>query len=104
MSKQLQHNVNFNFIRYANCWEDPELLLEAMTTLGPNKKILSVASAGDNSFSLLLLDPEMVVAVDINKTQLYLTELKKAAIAQLEYKEVLCFLGFLPCENRGNYY
>ena len=98
MSDHLKH-TNHSYVRYANCWEDADILLEGLDPL-PGKKILSVASAGDNSFSLLTCDPEMVVASDINETQLYLCELKKAAIQQLEYEEYLQFSGIMEASNR----
>src|SRR5690606_27489070 len=82
-----------SIIRYANCWEDPEILLQGLAPKN-GSKILSIASAGDNSFSLLTADPELVVAVDVNLTQLYLVELKKTAIRSFDYDDVLVFLGF----------
>ncbi len=91
--------VKFDFIRYANCWEDADVLLEGLEPES-GKKIISVASAGDNSFSLLTSDPELVVAVDINPTQLYLVELKRAAIKYLNYEEFLGFLGFREMTHR----
>ena len=91
--------VNFNFIRYANCWEDADILLDGLQPL-KGSKILSIGSAGDNSFSLLTTHPEIVVAIDINKIQLHLIELKKAAIKILNYEDVLQFLGFTFCEKR----
>ncbi len=97
---QLTNKVSFDFIRYANCWEDADILLEGLNAQ-PNKKIMSVASAGDNSFSLLVTNPEMVVAVDVSEIQLYLVELKKAAITHLEYEEVLAFLGFKASSKRS---
>ena len=97
----LREKVDFSFIRYANCWEDPTVLLEAFDAPS-GVRFLSVASAGDNSFSLLVTKPEVVVAVDINKTQLYLTELKRTAIKLLEYEEVLAFLGFVESKERLN--
>jgi S-adenosylmethionine-diacylglycerol 3-amino-3-carboxypropyl transferase len=57
-------------------------------------RILSIGSAGDNSFSLLLNNPQLVVAVDINPIQLYLIELKKACFLKLDREETLAFLGF----------
>ncbi|MGV2481690.1 UNVERIFIED_CONTAM: DUF3419 family protein, partial [Salmonella enterica subsp. enterica serovar Weltevreden] len=45
----IQH-VDFNLIRYANCWEDADILSEALD-IPTGKRILSIASAGDNSFS-----------------------------------------------------
>ncbi|HLT88760.1 MAG TPA: DUF3419 family protein [Sphingobacterium sp.] len=89
----LDEKVDFSIIRYANCWEDPEVLLKGLEPKG-SSKILSIASAGDNSFSLLTTNPELVVAVDVNLTQLYLVELKKAVIRSLDYEDVLVFLGF----------
>jgi len=89
----LDQRVDFSIIRYANCWEDPEILLQGLAPKN-GSKILSIASAGDNSFSLLTADPELVVAVDVNLTQLYLVELKKTAIRSFDYDDVLVFLGF----------
>ncbi|MGB0862907.1 MAG: DUF3419 family protein [Saprospiraceae bacterium] len=91
--------VSFDFIRYANCWEDADILLEGLNC-APNSRILSIGSAGDNSFSLLSTSPEIVVAVDISLVQLHLIELKKIAIRELEYDEVLAFLGFSEAGNR----
>ena len=90
--KQLTEKVAFDLIRYANCWEDPEVLLQGLNA-PPGSKILSVGSAGDNSFSLLTTDPELVVAVDVNQIQLHLIELKKVCFAQLSHAEMICFLG-----------
>lgn len=98
MSKQLE-NVSFEMIRYANCWEDPFILLEAFKET-KGKRFMSIASAGDNTFSLLTLNPDLIVAVDISKTQLFLVELKKVAIKNLEREEYLKFAGFVPCTTR----
>lgn len=59
----------------------------------PGKRFLSIASGGDNSFALAAEGAE-VVAVDLNPSQLACAELKRAAILQLPYEEVLGFLGF----------
>lgn len=99
MSDNISHKVQLDFIRYANCWEDPEVLLKGLK-MEKGKRILSIASAGDNSFSLLTTEPEMVVAFDLNPTQLYLVELKKLAIQQLSREECMAFLGFAESEYR----
>lgn len=100
MTKQdLTKRVDFEIIRYANCWEDADVLLAGLSPV-PGSKVLSVGSAGDNSFSFLVTDPELVVAVDINRTQLFLIELKKICIQNLEWEEALAFLGFLHSETR----
>ena len=89
----LEQQVDFSILRYANCWEDPNVLLRGLA-LQEGANILSIASAGDNSFSLLTADPSLVVAVDVNPIQLHLVALKKAAIGQLDYDDALAFLGF----------
>ena len=100
MEKQLKEKVDFGMIRYANCWEDADVLLEGLK-VEPNSRILSIGSAGDNSFSLLTTNPELVVAVDINSIQLYLIELKKVCFAHLTHEQMIAFLGFRPCSNRA---
>lgn len=99
MSEDLKNSVDFDLIRYANCWEDADILLEGLQPK-VGDKILSIGSAGDNSFSLLISDPEIVVAVDVNKIQLYLIELKKACFLSLTHAEILAFLGFTKDTSR----
>ncbi|MEI7596738.1 MAG: DUF3419 family protein [Bacteroidota bacterium] len=103
MSENLTKRVDFNFIRYSNCWEDADLLLEG---LKPEKgsRILSIGSAGDNSLSLLTCNPSEVIAVDVNQIQLYLIELKKQAFINLSYSEMLEFLGFYESNMRFEYF
>ncbi|MCB0429459.1 MAG: DUF3419 family protein [Flavobacteriales bacterium] len=98
MEKQL-HNIDHSYLRYANCWEDADVLLAALSPQ-PGARILSIGSAGDNSFSLLTSNPEKVVAVDVNPVQLHLIELKKAAFEVLEHAEFIRFLGFVPANDR----
>jgi len=97
--KQELNALSLDFVRYANVWEDVEVLLRGLDLL-PGKRILSVCSAGDNCFGLLTTQPEVLVAVDVNPAQLHLTHLKAAAIRQLEYAQVLSFLGFTESEER----
>ncbi len=54
----------------------------------PGKRMLAIASAGDNAFALLAGGAE-VVAVDLSAAQLALVELKRAAIRQLDNDTVL---------------
>lgn len=99
MDKDLTRRVKFDILRYANCWEDAEILIEGLQPR-EGAKILSIGSAGDNSFSLLTTNPDLLVAVDINKIQLYLIELKRSCIKNLPRQDTLSFLGFLPSEER----
>ena len=98
MKKNEQH-IDNSYLRYANCWEDADVLIEGLD-LNEGDSILSIGSGGDNSFSLLINNPKIVVAVDVNSNQLKLIELKKACFKALNHQEFISFLGFVVCENR----
>ncbi|MEO9531778.1 MAG: DUF3419 family protein [Crocinitomicaceae bacterium] len=98
MSDQLS-KVNFDIIRYANLWEDADVLIEGLG-LDQHSKVMSIASAGDNCFSMLSEGVEKVVAVDVSKVQLYLVELKKVAIKHLDRAAYMAFVGFKESEQR----
>ena len=89
----------FSFIRYSNCWEDSNILLKALD-IKEGETGVSVASGGDNTFTLLLSNPKEIYAFDINKTQLYLMKLKMAAIERLNYGEILAFFGLKESTDR----
>lgn len=95
---RIDQRARFDYVRYANCWEDADVLCEALQP-GPGKRILSIASAGDNSFALAV-DGASVVAVDLSEAQLAMVELKRAAVRQLEYDALLGFLGIRPSGDR----
>lgn len=95
---RIEHRAAFDKIRYANCWEDADILCEALRP-GPGKRILSIGSAGDNSLSLLSGGAE-VVAVDLNPSQIACIELRMAAMKNLEYEECLQFLGINEMAGR----
>src|ERR1700730_7310453 len=80
--------ADFTQIRYAQCWEDADILLDALA-IKEGDTCLSIASAGDNSFSLLTQNPAKVIAVDLNPAQLACAALRKAAYVQLEHPEFL---------------
>jgi S-adenosylmethionine-diacylglycerol 3-amino-3-carboxypropyl transferase len=92
----IQEKVDLGILRYANCWEDADILLEGLA-LPPSSDILCIASAGDNALALLTTDPRTVHAIDLSKVQLYLTEFKQMCFKALEYEEVLQLLGVHPC-------
>ncbi len=95
---RIDERTSFDFIRYANCWEDADILCEALAA-GPGKRILSIASAGDNVLALLATGAE-VVAADLSRAQLACLELRCAAFRRLDYDELLAFLGLRPAEMR----
>lgn len=87
--------ADFSFLRYAQCWEDADVLLEALD-VGPDSVCLSIASAGENSFSLLSRGPRKVVAVDLNAAQLAAVKLRIAAYRGLEHHDLLQLIGSRP--------
>ena len=89
---QLDNRVDFNLIRYANCWEDADVLLRGLGLRG-GERVLCIASGGDNALALLTAQPQSVLAIDINPIQLYVTELKQRAFQALNYESLLRFLG-----------
>lgn len=93
-------NLDGSIIRYSQCWEDADLLTDCME-VHDGDSILCIASAGDNTFSLLSRSPGRVVAVDFCGAQMALVALKAAAFKSLEYGELLEFLGARPSRRRA---
>ncbi|KAG0298808.1 hypothetical protein BGZ96_006199 [Linnemannia gamsii] len=89
----VEATVDFSKIRYSQVWEDTRLLRQGLR-LKPQSRVLSIASAGDNAFALLLDDAREVVAIDFSPAQLALCGLKIAAYKTLTYEEFTQLLGF----------
>jgi S-adenosylmethionine-diacylglycerol 3-amino-3-carboxypropyl transferase len=85
-------SINKNTIRYSQCWEDADTLVEHMFVCR-NQTVLSIASAGDNTLSLLAQGPKAVIAVDLSTAQLALLELKAQCFKSLSHSQMLYFLG-----------
>lgn len=96
---EVANRGNFSFIKYAQCWEDTDLVLEGMA-IEPGDTCLSIASAGDNTLAILSKNPTKVVALDLSKAQLALLELKAAAFRMLNYHEMLGLLGYEEGHDR----
>lgn len=90
-------------IHYAQCWEDPATV-QAALQITPRDNLLSIASAGDNTFALLLDNPASITAIDCNPVQIYLIELKMRAMQILDYEDCLRFLGVTSCAHRQRIY
>ena len=90
-------------ILYSQCWEDILILTRGLE-IKSDDVILSIASGGDNSLALLLENPKSVIAIDQNPVQIYLVELKKAAIKYLDYENFIRFLGVRHDNNRWRTY
>jgi S-adenosylmethionine-diacylglycerol 3-amino-3-carboxypropyl transferase len=70
----------------------------------PGDTCLTVASAGDNTLSLLTRDPARVVAVDLSPAQLAALELRVAGYRELSHAELLELIGSRPSTRRGALY
>jgi S-adenosylmethionine-diacylglycerol 3-amino-3-carboxypropyl transferase len=93
-----QH-ADFSHIRYAQCWEDADVLVEGLR-LAPGAVCLSIASAGDNTLALLTRRPGKVVALDLNPAQLACLELRVAAYRELQHEQLLQLVGSRPSPER----
>jgi S-adenosylmethionine-diacylglycerol 3-amino-3-carboxypropyl transferase len=103
MSSEVQERADFSAIRYAQVWEDADILLEALNP-GAGKVCLSIASAGDNALALLARGPERVIAIDMNPAQLACLKLRVAAYRRLSHSELLEFVGSRESGNRADLY
>ena len=95
--------ADWSSIHYAQCWEDADVLLGGLD-IQPGDRCLSIASGGDNSLAMLARDPQSVVAIDMNPTQLFCLELKVAAFRLLEHGETLELIGSRPSSRRIDLY
>lgn len=96
---EIAGKASFTHIRYAQCWEDAEVLLAALA-IQPGDHCLAIASAGDNALAMLTANPAKVVALDLSPAQLACLELRVAAYQVLSHGQLLQLIGSRPCENR----
>lgn len=102
-SEVRENNVDFSLIRYSQCWEDTEVLLEALD-IRENDVCLGILSAGDNVFSMLTKNPEKIVALDISFPQVALVKLKMETFKRFSYEEMLKFIGVKESDKRAEMY
>jgi S-adenosylmethionine-diacylglycerol 3-amino-3-carboxypropyl transferase len=95
--------ADFSAIRYAQVWEDADVLLEALD-VQPGDTCLSIASAGDNALALLTRRPARVVALDLSPAQLACAALRVAAYRTLEHHELLELIGSRASDRRAELY
>lgn len=84
---------------FAQVREDPVLEIEALEP-APAKTLVVVGSGGCTALSLLAAGAGKVVAVDLNRVQNHLTELKAAAVSVLGPGAAVGFLGGRPASDR----
>jgi S-adenosylmethionine-diacylglycerol 3-amino-3-carboxypropyl transferase len=95
--------ANFSAIRYAQCWEDADVLLTALD-VRPGDTCVSIASAGDNTLALLTRAPARVIALDLSAAQLACLELRVAAYRALDHHELLELVGARASAQRAGLY
>jgi S-adenosylmethionine-diacylglycerol 3-amino-3-carboxypropyl transferase len=95
--------ADFSRIRYAQCWEDADVLLAALE-IRPGEVCLSIASAGDNALAMLARGPARLIALDLNPAQLACLELRVAAYRELDHAGLLELIGSRPSARREQLY
>ena len=103
MRSEAASHADFSAIRYAQCWEDADILMEGLA-IRPGDSCLSIASAGDNSLAMLAKGAGRVIALDLNPAQLACLELRVAAYRVLSHPELLELIGSRPSTRRGDLY
>ena len=104
MTPDIANRASFDIIRYAQVWEDADLLVEALN-IQPTDTVLSIASGGDNAFALLAQNPSHVYALDLSAAQIACCQLRVAMYQHLSHQEHLAFGGVVPFEmNRLQVY
>jgi len=103
MKSEAADRARFDIVRYAQCWEDADILVQALVR-GPGQTFVSIASAGDNSLALLVSAPAHVYALDLSPAQLACLELRIAAYRELAHAELLELIGSRPSSRRRELY
>ncbi len=99
MKDGIAARARFDRIRYAQVWEDADVLLAALDPR-PGATLVSIASAGDNTLALLTADPAEVVAVDLSEAQLACLALRIGAYRTLDHAGLLELIGSRPSRRR----
>ena len=103
MPSEVAAKADFSGVRYAQCWEDADILVAGLD-VRPGDVCLSIASAGDNSLALLTRRPARVIALDLSPAQLACLELRIAAYRALSHPELLELIGSTPSMRRRQLY
>lgn len=100
---EIARRATFASIRYSQCWEDADIMLEALRPR-KNDTLLSIASAGDNVLALVASGARRVIAVDLSAAQIACLDLRVAAYSNLRHRELLELLGVEPSTRRAELY
>ncbi|MBV8169414.1 MAG: DUF3419 family protein, partial [Alphaproteobacteria bacterium] len=92
--------VWFHRFVYNQIWEDPHVDLTALR-IGPDSRVVTIASGGCNVLNYLLAAPRAITAVDLNPAHIALTRLKLAAVRHIDDHESF-FRLFGAADDRDN--
>jgi len=87
-----KNQVELSKLIFTMNWEDPASDKAALQ-IKPGESVMTITSGGCNTLELLLENPAIIYAVDINPAQSYLMELKIKSIQHLTYPEFICLMG-----------
>ena len=88
-----------NIIRYSQCWEDTELMLNALDSKSDDI-VVSITSGGCNALAICASGVEKLYAIDDNPGQNFLLEIKKKAFQKFDYHTLLEFVGIKNSTRR----
>ncbi len=97
---EIASKADFDHIRYAQLWEDADVLTDALGDCAGGK-LVSICSAGDNALAMLTLDPAKVVVVDLSPAQIACLKLRIGAFQSLTHPEFLELTGSRPSTRRA---
>ena len=100
MKKVSQGQVQLSKLIFTLNWEDP-LSDEKALQIQNGQTVFAITSGGCNALGFLRFSPAKIYCVDINPAQTFLMELKQAAFRNLNYNEVLGFLGIKTSPYRS---
>lgn len=99
MSSEVSQKADFSIIRYAQCWEDADILIDALN-IQSDHTCVAIGSAGDNALAMLSQSPARLIALDISPAQIACLELRVAAYKELKHDELLELIGSRPSSRR----
>lgn len=100
MTAGIARKAGFDHIRYAQLWEDADVLVAALRG-PPGQTYMSICSAGDNALAMLTLDPKRVIVVDLSPAQIECLNVRIAAMRTLDHAAYLELLGARPSARRA---
>lgn len=99
-SSEIAGKTAFDHIRYAQLWEDADVLTAALGDVRGGT-LVSICSAGDNALAMLTLDPAKVVVVDLSPAQIACLHLRIGAFRTLSHPEFLELMGARQSTRRA---